>query len=209
METTKTKKGLILYSTSGKVAQAFAEVDAGSSRIQWETHQEDLPTKESLKIHLENFDVAILLDDFSFLGPSVVQRRSVGSHFLQYIDLVVREDGQFWGYSLFSEAYREVLLQSIQNQDFKGPVIFLGTSPIALPIIQVLANFGFNDFVFLMLNREKRRSTEILKNMKGLLGITVSSVDSAAFIQSQKEGSKVQILSPQKSINIEHCALNI
>ena len=186
------KKGLIVFSESESVAHSLAQQKL---EISWELKQTVNISEKELKLLLKGYDVSVLCDQYSFMGPAIVERRSVGSHFLQYIDLVRKEAGQLWGYSLFSEAFKEVFLSSIQNQDFKGPVIFLGASPLALPIIQILAAFGFDDFVFLTLKEDRSLNKKLMDNLKGLLGIRVSVVDSAAFIQSQKEYSFCFVMS--------------
>ena len=120
----------------------------------------------------------------------VVSHRSVGSHFLDYIDFIEKKQGLLWGRSIFSDVFFDGLIRAIRNQDFKGPVIFLGNHPSALPTIDVLARFGFEDFVFLDLSEKVMdKKKKIYEDLMKFLGIHISAVDARAFIRSQKEFS--------------------
>ncbi|MCB0378865.1 MAG: hypothetical protein KDD33_10260 [Bdellovibrionales bacterium] len=138
---------------------------------------------------IEGFDI-ILVDTYLRERLNrVVAHRSVNSHFLNYFDFLERKEGKLWGYSLFNEVFYRSMLGAIKNQDFKGPVIFLGCSPLLLPVIDVLGRFGFQDFVFLDIENDKEEVEKFLQMSKSLMGVHFSSVDSTAFIQSQKEYS--------------------
>ncbi len=138
---------------------------------------------------LSKFPMALISGEASREVTSFIQRRSLGSHFLSYVDFVVNKSGKLWGHSLFVQVFKNVLLKSIQNQDFKGSVIFLGHSSLALPIVDVLASFGFEDFVFLKTGEKDQDFSHLQPNVTGLISTKVSAVDSTAFIQSQKEYS--------------------
>ena len=156
--------------------------------IVWENTDVDLADRSQFSF-LKEKDFILLQGDHCNNATRVVKKRSVGSHFLSYIDFISVEQGEFWGHSVFSDVFREALLRSIENQDFKGSVIFLGHSPLALPIIGVLASFGFEDFVFL---RHAETSYDFSKYdaaLSGLINTQISHVDSTDFIQSQKEYS--------------------
>jgi len=185
----KEYKSLLLFSEENQFFNDLKDSDCFG---------ESGPTVVSVEEELEESDVKAKINenDYALLGGSetmrasrVVKRRSVGSHFLNYIDFIYKKDGELWGESIFSRVFREVLLRSIKNQDFKGPVIFLGHSPLSLPIIEVLSGFGFEDFVFLSLNSAKLDTAQYEASATGLINTKVSHVDSTAFIQSQKEYS--------------------
>jgi hypothetical protein len=132
--------------------------------------------------------------DYTFLGgeeccrvTNIVNRRSVDSHFLNYIDLVYQKEGKLWGESIFSSAFKQILLGSIKNSNYKGSVIFLGYSSLLLPVIDVLSSFGFTDFVFLKLRENSFDTARFESGISGLIGAQTSVVNSTAFIQSQKE----------------------
>lgn len=146
-------------------------------------------TQQNLKEKATEADISLFADSYCLQPSGFVKRRSVGSHFLNFTDFILNQQGELWGRSVFTEVFRQVLLHSIQNQDFKGPVIFLGKSSYALPIIEVLAAFGFEDFVFLDCGPSPLDISHYNSRKTGLLGTHISSVDSAAFIQSQKEYS--------------------
>ena len=124
----------------------------------------------------------------------IVARRSVSSHFLNYFDFLENRNGELWGYSLFSDVFYQAILNAIENQDFKGPVIFLGNHPLIYPVFNVLARFGFEEFVFLQLTDEPFDKNLLAEMNKGFWGLKFSSVDSTAFIQSQKEYSMCFVL---------------
>ncbi len=189
MTTKKRLKGQVLFSGSQSFLEKLvADKDLNLS-VDWEVLNLDLSKPIGLKETLFNADLSILGDKLCIDAFAAVNHTSVGSHFLKYIDFISCENGKLWGYSVFSQVYKEVLLKSIQNQDFKGSVIFLGQSPLALPVIEVLASFGFKDFVFLELESAHQEVDLFDKKQAGLLGVEISRVDSAAFIQSQKEYS--------------------
>lgn len=117
-----------------------------------------------------------------------ITHRSVGSHFLHYIDFIFRNQGQNWGYSLFSEAFIEVFRDQIKTQNYKGSVIFLGENHFVAPTLSALAQFGFQDFVFLELS-DPLTIEDYSSEKSGIFNISVSKVNSQAFVQSQKEYS--------------------
>lgn len=132
----------------------------------------------------------------------VINYRSVGSHFLDYIDLIENRAGKLWGHSLYSEVFFDCLLQAVRNQDYKGSVIFLGEHPRVLPMLEVLAKFGFKDFDFLNLSNERPVFDHVQTKIQGFLDTQVSSVESAAFVRSQKEYSLCFVLFDQYSPQI-------
>lgn len=183
------KKGLILFEDGHPFYPSLKENSDLSLSVDWESEKSSGRDTKDLKKRLGQFDFSILGGNYCLQAFKAIQHRSVGSHFLKYVDLVSKENGQLWGHSVFSLVFREVLLKSIQNQDFKGSVIFLGQSALAFPVIDVLAGFGFEDFVFLKLPNSRDQLNLFDQNDFGLLGVEVSAVDSGAFIQSQKEYS--------------------
>ncbi len=183
------KSGLILINENHSFYDSLLQDESIAEFVNWKLLKREGMTGRDLKQLLSQYDFTMLSDNHCLDGFKAINHRTVGSHFLKYIDLVSNENGQLWGHSVFSEVFRDMLLQSIQNQDFKGSVIFLGQSPLALPVIDVLASFGFEDFVFLQLFSDRAIQKYIDREASGLLGINISTVDSAAFIQSQKEYS--------------------
>ncbi len=182
-------KGLILYSQSHSFYSYLESHPELSQQVKWQAVKDSGLSGKSLKEKIADYDLSIIADENCFNAYEVVKYRAVGSHFLKYIDLVSNQQGTLWGHSIFSEVFREVLLKSIQNQDYKGSVIFLGHSPLALPVIDVLARFGFEDFVFLEMHNSGSEAMIIDNDQSGLLGVKISHVDSADFIQSEKEYS--------------------
>lgn len=113
--------------------------------------------------------------------------RSTASHFINYIDLIENRNGELWGLSLFSQGFQELLHGVIKKQGLKGSVIFLGNNSLVYPTLEILARYGFDDFVFLQLDEKKELVNPVAKTSAGLLKTKVSTVNSTAFIQSQKE----------------------
>lgn len=191
------KNGLILFTKEHPFYNSLAQDSVLKAFANWTLQSQEAMETKVLKEILLSYDYSILSDLHTIEAHKSIHHRSVGSHFLKYIDLVVNEGGKLWGYSAFSEVFREVLLRSIQNQDYKGSVIFLGQSPLALPVIDVLASFGFEDFVFLQLAADRSIQKFMDRELSGLWGVEVSTVDSAAFIQSQKEYSFCFVMEPE------------
>lgn len=125
---------------------------------------------------------------------SKVARRSVGSHFLSYIDWVGVNRGELWGESLFSEAFYQSILGAFKNQNFKGAVIFLGDNPMSVPVVDTLAGFGFSQFDFLNLESENKSFQHIQSRVKGIFDTKASLVDSESFVRSQTEYSLCFVL---------------
>lgn len=142
-----------------------------------------------LKSKILDKDVILVDPSLRTKISKIVNHRSVKSHFLQYFDYLEKRDGAWWGYSLYSEIFHQILLSAIKNQDYKGSVIFLGVNSLVFPIVEVLTGFGFTDFVFLNCSSESGSIEESLKTYKGFIGAQFSTVDSTTFIQSQKEYS--------------------
>jgi hypothetical protein len=181
--------GQILYPQGHGFFEQLAREPAFQEIADWDSTALTRMSKQELESLLAEKDVSLLFGKLCFDAYQVVHHRSLDSHFLHYIDLVTYERNQLWGQSVFSQVFHSILLQSIQNQDYKGAVIFLGQSPLVQPVIDVLAGFGFGDFDFLQLPTEKSATSQFDQSKTGLLGVKISAVDSAAFIQSQKEYS--------------------
>lgn len=132
----------------------------------------------------------------------LVQHRSVSSHFIQYFDYLEKREGRWWGYSVYTSIFYQVMVNAIKNKDYKGSVIFLGANPLVLPIMEVLTGFGFVDFVFLDSEDNDSMIPNLAKHTKGFIGIKVSVVDSTAFIQSQQEYSLCFVMNQNYSRQI-------
>lgn len=142
-----------------------------------------------LKSKMLNKNIVLVDSSLRLELSKIVNHRSVKSHFLKYFDYIEMREGKWWGYSLYSEIFYQVLLGAIKNQDYKGSVIFLGNSPVVFPILEVLTSFGFNDFVFMDCSSRDEGVDLKLKSYQGFIGANFSMVDSTTFIQSQKEYS--------------------
>lgn len=187
-------RGLLIGDEGESVLDLMKEALA-STKIQWSNLMS--PTFDNSQLQeLMSFPYSVLTGESCLKVGKHVKRRSVGSHFLNYIDFIQVLNGELWGGSLFSEVFREALLHSIRNQDFKGAVIFLGHSSLALPAIQVLATFGFEEFVFLE-DDKGRDYSKYQPRSTGLINTSVSSVDSGAFIQSEKSYSLCFVMQEQ------------
>ncbi len=153
-------------------------------------------SKEELEksSQLTQFDFGVARGPFCLQLGRIVKRRSVGSHFLKYIDFVKVEKGDLWGRCLFFEVLEKVIRTHIRTQDYKGSVIFLGDSPLIYPSLGVLSQFGFNDFVFLNLHEENESTYSYQDAVAGLFDVKTATVNSDAFIQSQKEYSLCFVL---------------
>ena len=156
-------------------------------RFEWNFIDDNL-SSESLEQQVKESDICVASGNVCLSLSETVKYRSVASHFINYIDFVTKQEGKLWGQSVFSEVFLGVLLKTIQNQDFKGSVIFLGNNPLVLPTLEVLARFGFEDFVFVDLE-DNGDFDYYQKHLSGILKTKISKVDSTAFIRSQKEYS--------------------
>ncbi len=184
-------KGLLLTNGSGDSFTSIKdELSIGGIEPEWtlKKESETLAKAEITKL-LQEHDFTIIDGELSLSMGPFVKKRSVSSHFLDYVDFVTPVKNELWGQSVFSEVFLELLRNSIENQDFKGPVIFLGDNEKVFPIIQVLAGFGFEDFVFLSLPDQATQFAHYNPARTGLLQAKISKVDSTTFIQSQKEYS--------------------
>ena len=158
-------------------------VSENKIKLDWKNEISD-----SIEEKLNLVDFAIVNGDECLEIYKTINHRSVGSHFLNYIDFVFKDDNKSWGYSTFTEAFVEVFRSSIKSHDYKGSVIFLGHNHLVAPTLSALNQFGFNEFVFLELD-EPLDVDHYLSHKTGLFDVKVSKVNSQAFIQSQKEYS--------------------
>ncbi|MCJ8277763.1 MAG: hypothetical protein HRT44_10400 [Bdellovibrionales bacterium] len=145
--------------------------------------------KQNLNKLIEGQDIVLVDQSLRIHLKDIVKHRSVRSHFLGYFDYLENREGKWWGFSLYSELFYQVLIKAIKNQDFKGSVIFLGLNPVLLPIVEVLTGFGFDDFVFLNVGEQQDELQTYFDKLKGFIGADLTIVDSTTFIQSQKEYS--------------------
>lgn len=181
-------QGLLLGKRSHVLSKSIEnQLEEAGIKVDWTSAS--LSEFDPKQKHVNGPQFCIVTDDESNTIGKSVAKRSVGSHFLNYLDFIEFNNGEAWGHSLFSNVFRDTLLNSIKNQDFKGAVIFLGHSSLALPIIEVLASFGFEEFVFLDEESASVDYTQYNGANMGLIKTKVSTVDSTAFIQSQKEYS--------------------
>ncbi len=144
---------------------------------------------------LTQYDFGVVRGSFCLELAKIVKRRSVGSHFLNYIDFIkVDQKKELWGQCLFKAVLEKVFRNHIKSQDYKGAVIFLGESPLIYPSLGVLSGFGFNDFVFLQSGESGGSLRDYKSALSGLFDVKTNSVNSEAFIQSQKEYSLCFVL---------------
>lgn len=168
-----------------------------SLQLHW-THLESVEVSEFKKL-MEDYDLTLIQGPLSLNLHKVLPHRSIGSHFIRYTDCVFLEDRQLWGHAIFSQVIGRILKKYVRDHDAKGPVIFLGEGSLILPTVQTLAQQGFKDFVFLKLVDENTFEP-ITSASTGLLDIKASSVDSNAFIQSQKEYSLCFVMQDEYSM---------
>ena len=148
----------------------------------------DLQIQDLKKMALEH-DLTFVGGQDCLKAKSIIQHRSVSSHFLDYIDCIETIDGKLWGDSIFTHVFQSCLLLARQNQDYKGSVIFLGESPRVLPAIDILAKFGFVDFDFLQVSEALAVFDHVKKQVASLFDTRAAIVDSASFVRSPKEYS--------------------
>ena len=178
-------KGLLIGDPSDGLIQETRELTAHfKPPMDWQEYGPDFSSDHSLTPLLD-VDISLIQGPACHHLASRIKNRSVGSHFLKYVDLVIKKDRELWGSSLFSEVFKEVFFRSLENQGEKGSVIFLGDSHLSAPLIQVLCGFGIDEFVFLTLNEEDKSLIKAQEEiMAGLIGVQVSRVDFRIFIQN-------------------------
>jgi|GEM_PF-7048079 len=137
---------------------------------------------------LQPFEVALLCPSRRVDVAKKIESLSVNSHLLSYCDFLERRNDQWWARSLLGNVFNQLLVEVLKIRDFKGPVIFLGYSPLVLPLIEVLGRFGFTDIFFLETQETSNLSQpEFLRATKPMINLKLSTIDSTAFIQSQRE----------------------
>lgn len=132
----------------------------------------------------------------------LIQFRSLGSHFLNYVDIIENRGGELWGNSLFTRGFQEVLYNVVKAQGSKGSVVFLGRSPLIYPILEVLAQFGFEDFDLLVVDEKIEQTAAFERMSSSFLKTKITSIHSTALIRSQKEYYLCFVLSDHYSTQI-------
>lgn len=174
------------------LTQFKSEMNFSDLEINWKGFE----TKDELQKNgdLSSFDFGLANGRSCLDLSKLVKRRTVGSHFLNYIDFVKVHNGDLWGQCLFYSVLEKILRTNIKTQDYKGSVIFLGDSPLIYPALGVLSQFGFSDFVFLQLKDNKADEPSYESAVSGLFNVKIDSVNSDDFIQSQREYSMCFVL---------------
>lgn len=144
--------------------------------------------KESLKKTFQESDVILVDIPFRIQVEKHISYQTVRSHFMNYCDYLEKKDDKWWAQSTFSEIFHPLMLDVVRTQKFKGPAIFLGISPLCIPILDTLARVGVAEVAFLKVDDEvSSMEKEFHDSLGALFGIQFVQVDSTAFIQSEKE----------------------
>ena len=162
---------------SEAVSCQFKEVTATRENLQ-----------ESLTPVFQESEIILVDIPFRIQLEKYISYQTVRSHFMNYCDYLEKKDGKWWAQSVFSEIFHPIMLDVVRRQKFKGPAIFLGISPLCIPILDTLARVGVNEVAFLKVADEvSSMEEEFHESLGALFGIRFTQVDSTAFIQSEKE----------------------
>ena len=124
-----------------------------------------------------------------------VEFSSVSSHLLGYWDCLEQRQGLWWGFSLFPEIFRQLLLEILSDGASKGPVLFLGISPRVWPMGEVLIQLGLDQMSFL--NTPTLDQVSIKSKFHRFWGCQVDFIELKDLVQGLKKYSLCFLMDPQ------------
>lgn len=150
------------------------------------TTQERL--EESLASVFSQNNIVLVDTPFRTLVGEHISHQTVQSHFMHYCDYLEKKNGKWWAGSTFSDFFHPVMLDVLRKNPFKGPAIFLGLSPICVPVLEVLTRVGVSEVAFLKVDNDSfSMHKKFHDSLNSFFGVQFAEVDSTAFIQSEKE----------------------
>lgn len=146
---------------------------------------------EPKKEHFPDESLTLIKGELSYKMQGLVAHMTSSSHFSGHMDCIENYAGRLWGRSLLSHSFEHSFLRLRKSHSLGGRVLFLGSSPLANPLMAVLAKMGFSEFSFLSSGKDFERAK---KQCQTLIGVKVQEVVSTDLIQSSKEYSLCFVL---------------